>query len=350
MYPYQKRKGVLFGMRRYLADRKRIILTAAGLWIFLDLYLGVICSSRLYGQDIVYLNVLLGAVVGVTALSDYGRWRRIDRCLRGEGVLSQAEEQNLFGAIIGEYLCSERARLEQSRKNNKKELEELSDYIAGWTHEAKLPLASLYLMNDRNSDQVLKREMQDCIARLETLIQNVMVESKLQRPENDVRYEKIFLESAVKKSIQNQSYYLIHENFQITLDLQNICVYTDQRWLVYLLDQLAANAVKYRGKDPALCFQAVRLEDGSVELSVEDNGIGICQEEIPWIFQKGYVGKNLRKGDYRSTGMGLYFVKKIADMMQISVSVSSKQGEGSRFILHFQNLSDHFLLEEHPAK
>ena len=50
-------------------------------------------------------------------------------------------------------------------------------------------------------------------------------------------------------------------------------------------------------------------------LRVEDNGIGISKEDLPYIFDKGYVGKNLRKGDYHSTGMGLYFAGKIGKML-----------------------------------
>lgn len=346
MYSHQKRKGVLSGMKTYLEDRKKAVLICAGLWIFVNLYLTVICSSRLYGPDIIYLNVLMAVAAAGIVRQDYLRWRQAQRCLDGGQFLSEEEERELFGRTISEYLCREREEQKNTRKNGRRELEELSDYITGWTHEIKLPLASLRLMNERNDDRELKKEMQSCIARMETLIQNVMVESKLQRPENDVRYERVSLEDVVRKSIQNQSYYLIHGNFQITTQLQGICVYSDKRWLVYLLDQLVGNAVKYAGENPALVFRAVRLDNGETELSVEDNGIGICGEDLPWIFQKGYVGKNLRKGDYRSTGMGLYFVKKIADMMQIAVSVTSERGEGCRFTLRFGNLSEHFLMEE----
>lgn len=123
-------------------------------------------------------------------------------------------------------------------------------------------------------------------------------------------------------------------------------MYSDRRWLVYLLDQLVGNAVKYRSRNPRLSFRAVRLDDGSAELAVEDNGIGILEEELTYIFEKGYVGKNLRKGDCRSTGMGLYFAKKMGEMMDISIRVESEKGRGSKFYLHFQELSDHLLLDE----
>ena len=58
-------------------------------------------------------------------------------------------------------------------------------------------------------------------------------------------------------------------------------------------------------------FSCEKQGENQVYLRVEDNGIGISKEDLPYIFDKGYVGKNLRKGDYHSTGMGLYFAGKI---------------------------------------
>ena len=63
------------------------------------------------------------------------------------------------------------------------------------------------------------------------------------------------------------------------------------------------------------------------------------------MFDKGYVGSNLRKGDYRSTGMGLYFVKKIARLLRIEIRVESERGEGTRFELYFQGNTDYFIMD-----
>lgn len=346
MYSDEKRKGVLSGMRNYLKDRHREFGLTVGLWLFLNVYLGFICSSRLYTPDLVYLNLLFGIAAVIVVIRDYRRWKKLACGLNDQAALTEQEEKEILGSAVSNYVRRQREEQEKEWMDSAKQLSDLSDYIARWTHEAKLPLASLRLMNDRNEDEELRNEMQECIARLESLIQTVMVGSKLQRPENDVRYERISLEEAVKKTIQNQSYYLIHENFQISMELGGLRVYSDRRWLVYLLDQLVGNAVKYRSEDPCLSFRAARLDDGSTELTVEDNGIGILKEELPYIFQQGYVGKHLRRGDCRSTGMGLYFAKKIGDMMAISIRAESEPGQGSRFYLYFQNLSDHLLLDE----
>ena len=147
-------------------------------------------------------------------------------------------------------------------------------------------------------------------------------------------------------TIGNQAYFLIRHNFEIKEEIGDVQVYTDQRWLVYLLDQLIQNAVKYRGEDPVLRFSAGMEKEDSVLFTVEDNGLGIAREDLPYIFQKGYVGKNHRKGDYRSTGMGLYFVKEIRDLLHLDIRAYSEPGKGSRFELRFQDLSEHLFLSE----
>lgn len=315
-----------------------------GFWIFLNFYLGFLCASALYFQDMVYLNLLLVLTGTVWGILDWRKYRKVQKWIRGEREISLREMYGLLGEDVSEYLKEWEEEKRQEQLCDRERLEELADYVAGWTHEAKLPLASLKLMNNRNENRELCESMGSCIARLEILLQNVLAGSKLQRPENDVRYEKISLEEAVRASVRNQSYFLMHHKFEILVECGGIQVYSDKRWLVYLLDQLTGNAVKYGNKKPKLCFRAEKEKSGAVLLTVEDNGIGILKEDLPYIFDKGYVGSRHRKGDYHSTGMGLYFAKKIAELLNIDMEVCSEEGKGSRFELRFRDLSEHLLL------
>lgn len=237
---------------------------------------------------------------------------------------------------------------EQQKKEllqQKKYLEDLSDYIARWSHEAKLPLAALKLMNGRNENEELRKEMESSIARLESLMHTVLMGSKLERPEHDVKFERILLEEIIKESIQNQAFFLIRNHFELDIQVKDIWIYSDLRWMVYLLDQLIGNAVKYKKENPKIVFWAEEKERGQVRFGIQDFGIGIPKEELPYVFQKGYVGKNLRKGNYYSTGMGLYFVEKIGKLLHIKISLSSEEGQGCCVTLDFQNLSEYFLTE-----
>ena len=109
------------------------------------------------------------------------------------------------------------------------------------------------------------------------------------------------------------------------------------------MDQLVGKRSEIQERR-AQTFLSCKKGRKGVIFTVEDKGIGISSEDLPYIFEKGYVGKILRKGDYHSTGMGLAFAKSIAQLLCISIEVSSREGEGTCFSLYFQDTSDHLLL------
>ena len=329
-----------------MKEKGKSFLLLICLWCFGNFYLVFLCASHFYFQDLLYLNFLLLTAAAAGGWKDYCRWKKGRDYLEGKISLEPWEQEKIFGKNVYDYLQGKEEAHRKEIQGLIREQEELTDYIARWSHEAKLPLAAMKLINERSRDQETGREMKESIVRLESLIHTVMLGSKLHRPEHDVRYEKVSLKKAVGEAVKNQSYFLIHHNFEIKEETGKIQVYTDKRWLVYLLDQLIQNAVKYRGEAPALSFAAQEKGKDSILLIVEDNGVGIEPEDLPYIFQKGYVGKNYRKGDYRSTGMGLYFVKEISQLLHTEIRVFSEPEKGTRFEIRFQDLSEHLLLSE----
>ena len=96
-------------------------------------------------------------------------------------------------------------------------MDDLFDYIEKRSHEALLPLAALKLMNGRYENEELRKEMESSIARLESLMHTVLMGSKLERPEHDVKFERILLEEVIKESIQNQAFFLIRNHFDLDI-------------------------------------------------------------------------------------------------------------------------------------
>lgn len=331
----------MFAIGRYLWDRRRTLTVIVVLAAAVQLYLCVFCATHLYMEDLIYLDVLLALAGGCLLVRDYRRWHRLDQCIKAGESLTAEEEEELLGSLAAAYVAQERAKWEEELRQRVEELANLSDYVTRWSHEAKLPLAALGLMNRRNQDESLRRDMEGPLVQLESLIRSVLMGSKLRQPEHDVRYARVLLADAVREAIRNHSWYLIHEQVELRLELGEWSVYGDQRWLVYLLDQLIGNAVKYRNRERAswLHFAAHRESEEVICLTVEDNGIGIPEEELPYIFERGYVGRGQRSGGSRSTGMGLYFVQQAAELLHSSVHVRSQEGAGTTFELRFASLA-----------
>lgn len=333
-------------MKAYWEVAWKKILAGSAVLVFINVYFGVLLGHRITWGDLIYFDIILLIFGGLSLVFSYHRWKRICSLFQ-EGInLKHRETEQLLGSKMASFLFKMEDRSRKDVASLTAEMNELTDYIAKWAHEVKLPLASLNLMNERNQDALLQQGMQEGLERIQQLLNTMMMSSKLKSLENDVRYEKLFLEDVVKEVLKNQSFFLIHEHFSIEKELGRTSVYSDKRWLVYLLDQLVANAVKYRGQEPVLSFEAERISQDESVLKVKDNGIGIAWEDIPYIFDKGYIGSNLRNGDYRSTGMGLYFVQKMAERLGIRIAVESYEGGGTQFSLHFRDNASYFILDD----
>ena len=107
----------------------------------------------------------------------------------------------------------------------------------------------------------------------------------------------------------------------------NYKVLTDEKWLVFVIEQLLSNAIKYTNKGKISIYP---LEDK--KLVIEDTGIGISKEDIPRIFDKGFTGYNGRT-DKKATGLGLYLCKNILDKLSHKISIESEVGVKTKVIL-----------------
>lgn len=96
---------------------------------------------------------------------------------------------------------------------------------------------------------------------------------------------------------------------------------------------LLSNAIKYRSpqRSPEIHLKSFRV-DGHVRISMKDNGLGIAQEKIDMLF-KPYSRLEKR---VEGTGIGLYLVKKIVESEGGEISVNSREGEGTEFIVQLK--------------
>lgn len=216
---------------------------------------------------------------------------------------------------------------------------DLQDYVAKWCHELKIPLAAGLLINEKNQDPAFKMSMREQLERINQLLGSMLLGCKLQSPHFDLQVKKVRLAECVKTSVRNNQFFLIQKGFCLKMEAEDLEVYTDPAWLVYILDQFIGNALKYGQKHgeekpgekaPCLSIWTQKGQD-SVTLWVEDYGEGIKDSDIRRIFEKGYTGSNYHNGRYKSTGMGLYMAAKIADRLGHKICVESQYGKGSRF-------------------
>ncbi|NBJ94393.1 sensor histidine kinase [Parablautia muri] len=212
------------------------------------------------------------------------------------------------------------------------ERKEYKEYIEQWIHEVKTPITAMKLLCENNRSPFAR----EILAELENINQyteQALYYARSEHTEKDYFVREIDLCDVVHSAIADNKYLLRQSNMTITIeDIENR-VYTDDKWVRFILNQMIGNAIKYRTEHPALHFSTIKTNDRIV-LSISDNGIGIPKSDLPRIFEKGFTGRNGRTGK-NSTGIGLYLCKRLCDKLGIGLTAYS-ENKGTTIALSFQ--------------
>lgn len=141
---------------------------------------------------------------------------------------------------------------------------------------------------------------------------------------------KVSIDDLIRALIKKYSIQFIQNHTKVHYEKVTDEVLTDAKWASIMIEQILNNALKYaRGKDIWIDFDSHQNQ-----LKIADNGIGISQADKPKIFDRGYSGYNGRLND-KSSGIGLFIVKQIANRLQHKVEVESELNEGATFTITF---------------
>ena len=151
----------------------------------------------------------------------------------------------------------------------------------------------------------------------------------------DYFIKSISLDEIIHQVImQNKDYFLTNNIIISTNNLKHV-VATDEKWVIFVINQIINNSIKYMDKkDKEIIIQAKKLKN-KVLLEIIDNGVGILTSDLPRVFEKGFTGSNRK--NIRSTGMGLYLANKICSKLGLEINIVSKYKEGTKISIGFPN-------------
>ena len=212
-----------------------------------------------------------------------------------------------------------------------RERKEYKEYIEQWIHEVKTPITAIKLLCENNPSP-FSREVLAETEQISRFTEQALYYARSDHVENDYLIRETSLSDVVHAAIAENKYLLRRNHAQIKAEQLDRYVYTDEKWVRFILNQLISNSVKYHTEAPALRFFAEEKQ-GRVLLSVEDNGMGIAESDLPRIFEKGFTGQNGRMNQ-SSTGIGLYLCKRLCDKLGIGLTAASR-GTGTTMTLSF---------------
>ena len=221
--------------------------------------------------------------------------------------------------------------------------EDYHDYVETWIHEIKIPISCIDLICENNKNDVAGN-IQEELTRIDRYVEQALYYARSIHLERDYSVRKLSLEQVVKSTVKKHAKQLIACNIRLQFDNLEKTIYSDSKWLDFILGQLISNSIKYRSDNPALLFSAEENKD-SVLLHVEDNGIGIADNDINRIFDKGFTGQNGRNFT-KSTGLGLYLCRQLCNKMHLNIYASSEVRSGTTITIVFPKDSLTLLQEE----
>lgn len=211
--------------------------------------------------------------------------------------------------------------------------EEYKEYVESWIHEIKTPIAAAKLMIENNEGPVTYKIASE-IKQVESFVEQALYYARSNDVSKDYIIKPLELRSVIVTVIKENSRTLIQKKITPQLEALDDEVYSDSKWVIFIVNQIIGNSMKYSKESGGMIKVYSEKQRNKVILNIQDNGIGINEKDVKYVFDKGFTGENGRKFS-RSTGIGLYLCKRLCDKLGLGITLESTLGEGTRVQLIF---------------
>lgn len=324
-------------------------------WFLAVVLCGILMTAIMILNHAPNQEIGYGALLCLAFLAGVASWDFLDY-RRRLGALRELEHSVVYSldelpygkdSIEDEYqhllklLLEEKIRLENESVDRQRDLME---YYTMWVHQIKTPIAALKLLLEEETagedgagwsegyrqlyaEEQRNEKLQQLFA-IEQYTEMALHYMRLGSETNDFVIRKVPLDDVIKEAVHKYARQFIRKKIALCYEAVETTVTTDEKWLEFVLEQLLSNALKYTPSGSIAIF----VENG--RLVIADTGIGIRQEDLPRVCEKGYTGYNGHAGK-RSTGIGLYLCSSILKKLGHTFSITSEEGRGTRVVIGF---------------
>lgn len=330
-------------------------LKEKSIFLSVNLMFFIMISTVMYFSNISFVIIFLVFFIWFFPLStyiliEYMKYRKyfsninnILESLDKKYLLPEVLQESNFmvGENINDILKELSRDMHEQVKHYRNIQEEYREYIEMWVHEIKTPIASSKLLIENNTNEVT-RKIDTQMDRIENYVEQVLYYSRSDEVGKDYIIKKVGLSKLVKDVIKRNQRDFISKRISLQLgDLDEI-IYSDTKWVEFILNQIIGNAIKYsKGKDDKIEIYSKKISS-AVILTIKDHGVGIIERDLNRVFEKGFTGENGRKFG-KSTGIGLYLCKKLTDKLGLGLQVQSEENVGTEISIIFpksENISE----------
>lgn len=219
------------------------------------------------------------------------------------------------------------------------------DFINNMTHEFKTPIATIAVSTEVLKDPQIVHQPERLLnymtiiekenMRLKQQVERVLQMARLDKEDIGLKKENLSVHNIIQDSLKHSSVALQEKKGNVGLELSadEPAIEGDKLHLTNVFNNLFDNAIKYCKSTPSLIVRTTN-EQGGIAIEVEDNGIGIAQENLKRVFQKFYRVPTGNLHDVKGFGLGLSYVKTVVEAHHGKISLTSELGRGSIFRIY----------------
>ena len=199
---------------------------------------------------------------------------------------------------------------------------DMLEYYTLWAHQIKTPIAAMRLRLQSEDSDSSRRLLAD-LGRIEQYVEMVLTYLRLEGEGTDYVFREAKLDDIVRPALRRFAGEFIARRLTLDYTPTDVRVFTDEKWLSFVIEQVLSNALKYTPQGGV----SVYVEEPKT-LCIRDTGIGIAPEDLPRVFERGYTGLQGR-ADKRASGIGLYLCRRICRNLGHTITAESRPGEGT---------------------
>ena len=317
-------------IKSYIKKNLKIYLL---LIVFIFIFVLIFYLYNLPFEALFYSGSLCFVAALIMSIIDFNNYRKSYIYLKylESNILNSMEDLPKSLDIRVEYYQKIIERLhnevEKLKIEDNKKMEDLADYYSMWIHQIKTPIAAMnFLLDNEETDvKVFKQEL----FKIERYVEMVLTYIRLGSETSDYVITSIDLDEVVRENIKKYATLFINKKIKLNYVSHETYVISDKKWLGFAFEQLLSNAIKYTKSGGEI---SINISES--ELIIEDNGIGIYEEDLPRIFEQSFTGLNGRY-EKKSSGLGLYLCKKTLDKLQHKIEITSEINKGTKVIVSF---------------
>lgn len=313
----------------------------------------IVCILLSFEIIIIYVFSPIGGILAIVfsiaiilVLFFYTKWRYeeldrlaeyLNRTNNGDYSLDLRNNEEGELSILKSEIYKVSVTLREQNNALIKERLNLVSGLSDISHQIKTPLTSMFVLTDSLCDSKLPEEkrlkfvgvINNQLERMQWLVTSLLKMSKLDANAVEFKKQKISAKVLIEKSCMPLLIPIELKNQKLIIDCDDVFVNCDLNWTSEALVNIIKNSVEHTPVNGQIHICSI---DNILytQISIKDNGVGINKDDLPYIFNRFYKGKNSSDD---SVGIGLAMSKSIITLQEGSINILSKNGEGAEFVI-----------------